>query len=74
MNITLIIVVITAIISISALSNQRIIDELIFTPPAVAIQNQWYRFLTCALIHADLSHILLFNMYSFYMFGGLGRR
>jgi membrane associated rhomboid family serine protease len=70
MNITLIIVVITAIISISAFSNQRIIDELIFTPPAVSKRNQWYRFLTCALIHADFMH-LGFNMYSFYMFGGL---
>jgi len=70
MNITLIIVVITAIVSISAFSNQRVIDELIFTPPAVTNRNQWYRFFSCALIHGDVPH-LAFNMYSFYMFGGM---
>jgi len=70
MNITLIIVVITAIVSISAFSNQKITDALIFTPPAVTNRNQWYRFLSCALIHADVPH-LIFNMYSFYAFGGM---
>ena len=68
MSITLIIVIITSIISITAFSNQKVIDDLIFNPPAVTNQNQWYRFLSCALIHADVPH-LIFNMYSFYMFG-----
>ncbi|MDQ6812649.1 MAG: rhomboid family intramembrane serine protease [Bacteroidota bacterium] len=69
MNITLIIVIITSIISFSAFSNQKITDQLIFYPPAVTNQKQWYRFFSCALIHADISH-LLFNMFSFYSFGG----
>jgi membrane associated rhomboid family serine protease len=69
MSITLIIVIITSIISFSAFSNQKITDELIFYPPAVTNQKQWYRFFSCALIHADISH-LLFNMFSFYSFGG----
>lgn len=69
MNITLIIVVITGIISFSAFSNRSLIDKLIFTPPAVTNNNQWYRFLSCALIHNDIGH-LLFNMFSFYSFGG----
>ncbi|MGI8635724.1 MAG: rhomboid family intramembrane serine protease, partial [Segetibacter sp.] len=68
MSITLIIVIITCIISFSAFSNPKIIDELIFYPPAVTNQKQWYRFLSCALIHADTTH-LLFNMLSFYSFG-----
>jgi membrane associated rhomboid family serine protease len=68
LTITLIIIIITAIISFTAFSNQKIIDDLIFYPPAITRQNQWYRFFTCGLIHADITH-LLFNMFSLYMFG-----
>lgn len=70
MSITLSIVIITAVVSFTALSNQKIIDDLIFTPPAIAYRKQWYRFFTCALIHADIGH-LLFNMYTLYIFGGM---
>jgi membrane associated rhomboid family serine protease len=69
MSITLIIVIITSIISISALSNQNLTEKLIFYPPSITRQNQWYRFLSCALIHADGVH-LAFNMLSLYSFGG----
>lgn len=68
MSITLIIVIITAIVSFMAFSNQRIIDDFIFDPPAVTNRNQWYRFFSCALIHGDIGH-LVFNMWSFYSFG-----
>src|SRR4051812_41227781 len=68
MSITLIIVIITCIVSFSAFSNQQLTDNLIFTPPAITNNNQWYRFLSCALIHADIAH-LAFNMIAFYSFG-----
>ncbi len=68
MSITIIIITITCIVSFLAFSNQKLIDELIFYPPAITNQNQWYRFITCGFIHADMMH-LIFNMYSFYMFG-----
>jgi membrane associated rhomboid family serine protease len=45
-------------------------DDLIFYPPAITNRNQWYRFITCGLIHADFLH-LAFNMYSFYLFGDI---
>jgi membrane associated rhomboid family serine protease len=67
LTITLIIVIVTAIISISAFSNHKIIDDLIFYPPAAA-RGQWYRFFSCGLIHADYFH-LIFNMYALYSFG-----
>lgn len=67
-NITTIVIVITTIISIAGFSNAKIIDNLIFYPPAVSQRNQWYRFITCGLIHADYSH-LIFNMLSLYFFG-----
>lgn len=68
MSLTIIIIVITCIISVAGFSNQKLIDELIFYPPSISNQNQWYRFVTCGFIHADIAH-LAFNMYSFYMFG-----
>ncbi len=68
MTITLVIVVITCVISFTAFSNQKIINDLIFYPPAITNNNQWYRFITCGFIHADIAH-LAFNMFSFYLFG-----
>jgi membrane associated rhomboid family serine protease len=72
-SITIIILVITCIISFIGFSNEKIISDLIFYPTAVTNRNQWYRFITCGFIHADFLH-LAFNMYTFYMFGGLVER
>ncbi len=68
LSITLIIVIITSLVSFSAFRNQKIIDDLIFYPPAVSKNNQWYRFFSCGLIHADFGH-LIFNMLSLFLFG-----
>lgn len=68
MTITLIIIVLTCLVSFSAFSNEKLMNDLIFYPPAISINNQWYRFFTCGLIHADFFH-LLFNMYALYLFG-----
>lgn len=67
-SITLIIVIITALVSIGGFSNQKIIDDMIFYPPAVSRSNQFYRFFSCGLIHADWGH-LIFNMLALYLFG-----
>lgn len=68
LSITLIIIIVTTLVSISGFSSQKIIDDLIFYPPAVTQQRQWWRFLTCGLIHADFGHLIL-NMYALYIFG-----
>lgn len=68
-TITLIILLLTCVVSFTAFSNQRIVDDLIFDPTAISRRNQWYRFITCGFIHADFLH-LAFNMYTFYLFGG----
>ena len=67
-SITIIILIITCVISFTAFSNQKVIDDLIFYPPAITNRNQWYRFVTNGFIHADIAH-LAFNMLSFYLFG-----
>ena len=72
-SITIVIVVLTCIISIPAFSSQKIMDDLIFYPPAVTNQNQWYRFVTCGFIHADFFH-LAFNMFALYSFGSFVER
>jgi membrane associated rhomboid family serine protease len=73
LSLTLIIIGMTALISIGGFSNQKVIDDLIFYPPAVTFRRQWYRFFSCGLIHADWAH-LLFNMYALYLFGAGGRK
>jgi len=68
MSITLVIIIVTVLVSIGAFTNQKIMEDLIFYPPAVSQRNQWYRFFSCGLIHADWGH-LIFNMLAFYLFG-----
>jgi membrane associated rhomboid family serine protease len=70
LSITLIIIIITVAVSIIGFGNAKVVDQLIFYPPDVSKRKQWYRFITCGFIHADTMH-LAFNMYSFWMFGGV---
>ena len=66
--VTIIIIGLTCLISIPAFGSPKLIDDLIFYPPAISKRNQFYRFVTCGFIHADVMH-LAFNMFSFYTFG-----
>jgi len=68
LSVTLIIIIVTTLVSIGGFSSPKIIEDLIFYPPAVTQQKQWWRFLTCGLIHADFGHLIL-NMYALYIFG-----
>lgn len=67
-SLTLIIVIITAIVSISAFSKQQMKDDLLFYPPAISNRGQWWRFITHGFIHADVAH-LAFNMLALWSFG-----
>jgi membrane associated rhomboid family serine protease len=55
-------------VSAIAFTNEKLKEDLIFYPPAISRQNQWYRFITCGFIHADIGH-LAFNMFSLYVIG-----
>ena len=68
LNVTLVIIIVTVLISLAAFNNQTIMDKLIFYPPAVSKRNEWYRFFSCGLIHLNIPH-LIFNMYALYLFG-----
>lgn len=66
-SITLVLVIITSLVSISAFSQPKVMDDLIFYGPAIQ-RRQYYRFITHGFIHADLPH-LIFNMIALYSFG-----
>src|SRR5664279_3024767 len=68
MSITIIIIIITVLVSIAGFRSEKVVDDLIFYPPAITQNKQYYRFITCGFIHADIGH-LFFNMYAFYLFG-----
>lgn len=67
-SITTIIIVLTSVVSFLAFNNSRLMNTLIFWPPAVSMRHQYYRFVTCGFIHADIMH-LAFNMITLYFFG-----
>lgn len=66
-DITTILIIAIVLVSIGGFSNPKIIDDLIFYPPAIQ-RGQYYRFITHGFIHADVMH-LLFNMIALYSFG-----
>jgi membrane associated rhomboid family serine protease len=66
--ITISIIAVTCLISIAGFSNPKIINELIFWPPAITNHRQYYRFVTCGFVHANFMH-LAFNMFTLYFFG-----
>ena len=69
-TITIVILLLTCIISFTAFSNAKVMEDFIFYPPAIDRENHWYRFVSSGFIHADFMH-LAFNMYTFYMFGDI---
>lgn len=73
MPVTLIIIAATCVVSFLGFSNPRLIDRLILWPPAITRGKEYWRLLTCGLIHADIGH-LAFNMITLYFFGGLMER
>lgn len=73
LNITLVIVAITVLVSWRAFNDSRLLDRLILWPPAIERHKQYDRLLTHGFIHADWMH-LLFNMITLFSFGGAVER
>ena len=69
MNITYLLIAVTAVISLVAFSNQVLLGNLLFYPYRMWRNNEWHRLISCGFVHADTGH-LLFNMFALLSFGG----
>jgi membrane associated rhomboid family serine protease len=63
----ILIIAITAVISILAFNNQQLYDKLVLWPRIMRSPEQYYRLLTSGFIHANWPH-LAFNMLTLYFF------
>lgn len=68
MSLTLILIIITAGLSIFGFNNPAFTDKMLNNPYAVVRGKQYYRLLTSGFVHADFTH-LFFNMFVLYSFG-----
>ncbi|MDR1346874.1 MAG: rhomboid family intramembrane serine protease [Prevotellaceae bacterium] len=68
MDLTLTIIIITALVSVAAFEYRRIFDRLLLSPYMIIHKKEWYRVITHGFIHANWAHLLI-NMLVFYSFG-----
>ena len=68
MTYTLIIIVLTALVSIAAFNNEELYTKLILWPRIMTNPAEYYRLLSSGFIHADWGH-LFFNMFTLFFFG-----
>ena len=67
---TLLLITITVLISLVALSRADVFDKLKFNAYFIHHNKEWYRFLSYGLIHADWMHLFI-NMFVLYSFGSI---
>ena len=65
---TLLIIIVTALVSVWAWQDRQVFVGLLFEPFVIKARGQWYRFVTHAFVHADGYHLFV-NMFVLYMFG-----
>ena len=68
LTITNLIVAITCVVSYMAMQNSALKGKLIFHPLTINRHQQWYRFFSSGLIHADGMHLAI-NMFVLWSFG-----
>ncbi|MBQ3382709.1 MAG: rhomboid family intramembrane serine protease [Bacteroidales bacterium] len=66
--ITLVIIAITALVSIIAFSKREILSSLMFNAYSVYNEKKYYRLFSYGLVHGGFSH-LFFNMLTLFFFG-----
>ncbi|HPH83524.1 MAG TPA: rhomboid family intramembrane serine protease [Flavobacteriales bacterium] len=68
LSLTLPLILINAVVSISAFSKSEIMARYQFNAYMIYHRKQWYRFITHAFLHADWMHLIV-NMFVLYTFG-----
>lgn len=71
--VTFLIIGVTCVISIMGFSNPALVSKLILWPPAITRGKEYWRLITCGLIHADGPHLAV-NMITLFFFGQLIER
>ena len=66
---TIAIVALTALVSYGAFNSAGVMERLLFEPGRIVRYGEYYRLVTSGFLHANWAH-LIFNMFSFYSFGG----
>lgn len=67
-TVTLIILAATVLTSLSAFSDRRLFEALLFDPYRARESGEWYRSVSHALVHADVPHLMV-NMFVLHAFG-----
>lgn len=65
---TILLIVLTSIISITAFNRRDIFDKLQLNPYAVYHKKEWYRIVSHGFLHANWLHLFI-NMFVLYSFG-----
>lgn len=68
LSITHIIIALTVLVSFAGFSNNRVFERLKFNPFMIHHNRQAWRFITSALVHANILHLAM-NMYVLFIFG-----
>ena len=68
MSLTLIIVIITAVISIRAFNNPDLFNKLKYNPYQITRRQEWFRLVTYGFVHGDWNHLII-NMLVLFSFG-----
>jgi len=67
-TITIVIIIITAGISLYTMQKPQVLNGLMMNPYLITSRAQYYRLISSGFIHRDHMH-LIFNMFTFYFFG-----
>lgn len=70
MSITLVIIILTALVSVQGFSNPGIVERLKHHPYSEVRNGEWFRLLTSGFVHGGWVHLLI-NMFVLYSFGSL---
>lgn len=62
MTMTLAIIGFTVVVSLLALNDRRVFDNLLFEPYRMQVQRDWFRFITHGFVHANIPHLAI-NMF-----------
>lgn len=68
LSLTILLIVVIALVSVVAFSDQRLFTALLFEPYTMRVRGEWYRVVSHAFIHAHWPHLIV-NMFVLYMFG-----